>query len=109
MPEGNGRPQPWDPEKVRAAVGQFQRLVVALGADETGNAYRSELEIVVDEALGEPDSSEFRDRLAMFLYGSALFGLGALSAVEATAKLPRERVLALLEENLKQWLDSTGI
>lgn len=99
------QPQSWDTEKVMLAYSDAIGLVEALDADRTGDAYRQELARIAEWRLEPAEGDEdFFNRLAYVLYGSALFGLGALKGVEAEGKISREEALARISQSVDKWL-----
>jgi hypothetical protein len=98
------QPQPWDTNKVAVAVAQASALVESLRRDDDGNAYRVELERVIDEALPSPLDEDFVDRLAYLVYGFTVYGLLATEVAVEFSKMSREQVHAILGSALDAWL-----
>ena len=101
----NGKPQPFDPEKVKKAADWARQLAIGFGADKSGDEYRRVLEQVVDEAFdGVETEQEFHDRLAYVLYGSALFSFSALGLLGEMTGMTIPKALVLLEDSITAWL-----
>jgi hypothetical protein len=105
----NGQPQPWDPAKVKAAVANARQLVLALGADESGDAYRRALDDVLERALsGAVGEQQTADRLAYLIYGSSLLAVGRLTVLTELTTTSQERALELVDHALDTWLRAAG-
>jgi hypothetical protein len=92
--------------KVRKAWRDARRLAEAFEADDSGDAYRRELDTVLADVF--PDDEELTqqqvaDRIAYTLYGAAIFSTAALTVAEAAGSMSRSNALALMESSLDQF------
>jgi hypothetical protein len=103
--KGNGRPQPFDPAKVRVAVARAKQLALAVAADRTGEEYRRVLGPMMDEVFeGDLTQQQVADRVAYLLYGSAMFASGTLTLLTELANVSRDRALEILDSAIDEWL-----
>ena len=99
-PKPGERPQQWDTHKAAKAFADAQQVVAALLDGKDNAMYLTALEEVAGRALDSRSDVEFRDRLAYFIYGLALFGAASLSLAESAGGLTREEALGRVGQGL---------